>query len=67
MCGSPALRAHESFLACSRRTLGWADRPAEAETTDVLLNQPTTRPESFETTMRVPRVMPRGDPLRVIG
>jgi hypothetical protein len=67
MCGSPALQAHESFLACSRRTLGWADRPAESETTDVLQNQPTTRPESFETTMRVLGVMPRGDPLRVIG
>jgi hypothetical protein len=67
MCGSPALQAHESFLACSRRTLGWADRLAESEATDVLQNQPTTRPESFETTMRVPRAMPQGDPLRVIG
>jgi hypothetical protein len=67
MPGLPALEAHVSFLACSRGTLGWSDRPAEAETTDVLRNQPTTRPESFETTMRVPRAMPRGDPLRVIG
>ncbi len=25
------------------------------------------RPESFETTMGVPRAMPQGDPLRVIG
>jgi len=36
MGGSPALEPHALFLAFSRRALGWADRPAEAETARML-------------------------------
>src|ERR1700730_5220420 len=32
MLGSPALAPYVLFLAFSRRALGWANRPAEAET-----------------------------------
>jgi len=37
MLGLPALEPHVLFLASSRRALGWADRPAEAETARVVL------------------------------
>jgi hypothetical protein len=37
MPGSPALEPHVLFLASSRPAVGWADRPAEAETARLLV------------------------------
>jgi hypothetical protein len=37
MPGSPALEPHVLFLASSQPALGWADRPAEAETARILV------------------------------